>query len=280
MEHDTKRITILVDDRSIDTALVAEHGFSLWIEGDGVRILFDAGQSDACIHNAKAWGIDPARATHLILSHGHYDHTGAVGHLLEHNPAMRVVCHAGVFAPRYSRQADGVMKPVGLSSESLATLHAKFDSIHWLCSPQSVSPAIGVTGPVPRHSPYEDAGGDFFLDPRAARPDEIIDDASLWLHTPEGMIIVTGCCHAGLINTVGYIQEITGVNRIRAIIGGFHLLHASPERIEKTIAMLSVLACERIIPCHCTGDYAIGAMRAKVGACVIPGAAGMSFCFA
>jgi 7,8-dihydropterin-6-yl-methyl-4-(beta-D-ribofuranosyl)aminobenzene 5'-phosphate synthase len=192
---------------------------------------------------------------------------------------MNILCHSGVFAPRYSRQAHGAMKPVGLGPESSARLHARIDSIHWLCSPISVSPAIGVTGPIPRQSPHEDVGGDFFLDPRAARPDDIVDDSALWLHTSEGMIVITGCCHAGLINTISHIQNITGVDRIRAIIGGFHLLHASCERIEQTVAMLSDLACERIIACHCTGDHAFAAIRARLGGCVVRGAAGMSFCF-
>jgi len=120
-------ITILVDNQSSKAELHSEHGLSLWIEADDKRILFDTGQSEMLIRNAKVLGIDLRTADTLVLSHGHYDHTGGVAAVLDLNPEISVYCHPGVFMPRYSRQPDGKMKPVGINAKASNDLHKIID---------------------------------------------------------------------------------------------------------------------------------------------------------
>ena len=142
-----------------------------------------------------------------------------------------------------------------------------------------LAPHIGLTGPVPRTTSYEDVGGPFFLDKAGDTPDPIIDDQSLWIATPAGLIVCTGCCHAGLINTLQYIQNISGISRVRAIIGGFHLVNADSTRLHRTVEALHRIGPERLIPCHCTGSGAIDVLQAAFGDIVTPCRSGDVFHF-
>ena len=262
-------ITALVDNRSEDQRLLTEHGLSLWIEADGRHILFDTGQSDYFLHNAETLGINPRDADTLVISHGHYDHTGGVVALLKVNPTPRIYCHPGIFIPRYSRQADGNMKPIGLSRTTADALHRRVDTIHWVSRPLFLTKNIGVTGPIPRVAAFEDTGGAFFLDPGGKRPDMVEDDVAMWFSTAGGLVVVTGCCHSGIVNTIAYISSITGANPVASVIGGLHLLHASAERIEATCDYLQSSGVGKIVPFHCTGEEAVAHFERRFGEAVV-----------
>ncbi|MBN1308140.1 MAG: MBL fold metallo-hydrolase [Chitinispirillaceae bacterium] len=258
-------VTILIDNRSEDPRFLAEHGLSLCIQADDRRILFDAGQSDTFFYNAEKLNIELRSIDTLVLSHGHYDHTGGVGRMLEINPALEVYCHPGVFILRYSRRPDGSMKPIGLSKATADALHRCVDTIHWISRPIWLTEDIGITGPIPRRTVFEDTGGAFFLDPEAERPDPVEDDCAMWFITGRGVTVITGCCHSGLVNTIEQVRSITGALPGIAIIGGFHLLHASMERIEATCDYLHSAGVGKIVPCHCTGEAAVECMEQRFG---------------
>ena len=139
--------------------------------------------------------------------------------------------------------------------------------------------AIGLTGPIPRRTPYEDTGGPFFLDPDLRHPDPIEDDLALWIRTYEGLVVCVGCCHAGLINTLDHIRRLSGVSRIRAVIGGFHLVNADTQRLAQTVNVLADREVDRVVPCHCTGDPAIRALENALGDKTLRGAAGQTHRF-
>jgi 7,8-dihydropterin-6-yl-methyl-4-(beta-D-ribofuranosyl)aminobenzene 5'-phosphate synthase len=267
-------ITIIVNDVAGKNALIAEHGLSLWIETDKHHILFDTGQSNALMNNARALGIDLETADAVVLSHGHYDHTGGLSAVLDMNTKGIVYGHPGVAVPRYSMRPDETRRSIGIPSASLTALF-KCERVQWIPGPRYRGDSIGLTGPIPRLTQFEDTGGNFFLDPEGKRADPIEDDLSMFVTTSQGLVIVTGCCHSGIVNTVRYIQNLRPGEKIRAVIGGLHLLHASAERLEQTIAELKKLQLERIVACHCTGDDAIRAMKASPGDIVTEGAAGM-----
>lgn len=267
-------ITILVDNRSNQDNLKSEHGLSLWIEADDRKILFDAGQSDILLQNAKTLGIDLSSADTFIISHGHYDHTGGLESILQVNPSINIYCHSGVFSPRYSRQPDGRTKPVGMQKKAYAALHKKFDHIKWVNTPRFLNDHIGITGPIPRKSTFEDTGGAFYFDYDAKRPDLINDDMAMWFRTGQGLCIVTGCCHSGLVNTISYIQSLEPEIPVYMILGGLHLVNASGERIKNTCDFLNSLNINQIIPCHCTGDKAVEYMQNRLGKSVEPGEVG------
>ncbi len=267
-------ITILVDNNSVNPQLASEHGLSIWIEADDFRFLFDTGQSDSLIQNAEMLGIDLSTADALVLSHGHYDHTGGIVEVLNLNPGITVYCHPGVFVPRYSRQPDGTMKPVGMTPEASDALHKKNNFLHWVSGPTLISADIGITSQVPRITAFEDTGGAFYLDAEAMLPDMIDDDLAMWIRTESGIVIITGCCHSGLVNTLKYIEKLSDVSEIHTVIGGFHLLHASPERMKKTCDYLQSKKIARLVSCHCTGENAAKYLQKQCGEKLVSGAVG------
>lgn len=272
------RITIVVDN-NVQGALASEHGWSTWIESDGKKIIFDTGQGPALESNIPKLGIDIEAADILVLSHGHYDHTGGLPYVIAEAPNIELYCHPGVVQPRYAIR-DGKARSIGIPHASAEALE-RFppERLHWVPEPVMLTKTIGLTGPVPRVTPYEDTGGPFYLDPRGAHPDLIEDDQALWIQTAEGLVVCMGCAHAGLINTLYYIQGLTKITRIRAVLGGFHLMAAGEERLQATVAALRELAPETLIPCHCTGEAAARRLRDDLGQSVTPGAAGMTFWF-
>lgn len=270
-------IRILVDNR-VDDGLIQEHGFSVWIEASGQRILFDTGQGTALGHNAKQLGCDLGRTDMLVLSHGHYDHSGAVSHVVRTAPSSRMFCHSNAFLPRYSIRPGEAPRLLSMPfSDGKAFLDVSDSRITWVTGPLMIGPDLGVSGPIARLHPLEDTGGPFFLDPEGRHPDPIRDDMSLWIAGEHGLIIITGCCHAGLINTVEQIRTTSGIEKVFAIIGGFHLLNASSQRLETTCAAIRSWNPEIVIPCHCTGDKAQASLVESLGSRVIPGYAGLRF---
>jgi len=267
-------ITILVDNKA-ENGLATEHGFAAWIEADGRNILFDTGQSTALEYNCLQLGFDCAAADSLILSHGHYDHTGGVPGVLKRNSAVQVYFHPAAMADRYSLRPDSPPK-------NIAMPHAARDSLKQLPAgrvtlvekPCRLSPSIGITGTIPRHHPAEHPDSLLYLDPDGRTPDPVVDDMALWIISAHGLVIITGCCHAGLINTINYIRRVSGIDIVYAVIGGFHLKNASRKRIACTCRALQEWNPVKVIPCHCTGEEAITQMQNETDIHIIPGYAG------
>ena len=125
-----------------------------------------------------------------------------------------------------------------------------------------------LTGPVPRYTAFEDVGGAFCRDPEGAVADPIADDQALYIDTPRGIVVVLGCAHAGVINTVNYVRALTGGKPLHMVVGGMHLANASRERVAATVAALGHARIDRLLPAHCTGPDATAALRAAFpGAC-------------
>ena len=271
------RMTILVDNQAGEE-LTAEIGFALWLETEGLHVLFDTGQS-ALESNARALGINLAQTDILVLSHGHYDHTGGISQVLRQAPQADVYCHPGVTKPRYG-VTDGASRPIQMQPESTAALdELPRHRLHCLEQPLSLHKRIGLSGPIPRETSYEDTGGAFYLDPEGIHSDLIEDDLALWTQTHDGLIVCVGCAHAGIVNTINHIQRLADGRRIHAVIGGFHLLNASRQRLDETIQGLRLLDPDMLIPCHCTGDFAVAQLREALGERVVLGAAGKTFQF-
>lgn len=276
MNLESIKMTILADNNPLD-GFESEHGFSLWIETNDTRILFDTGQRDAMLNNANKLGVPLHRANFLVLSHGHYDHTGGLPSIIELAPAVHVFCHPGVGRSRYSVRKENV-KSIGMSAASKTALEKlPPDRIHEMTQPVEISRGIGITGKIPRTNDYETTGGPFFFDESGTLADPIEDDMAMWMHTEKGLVIVFGCGHAGLINTLSYIEQITSPTKIHTLIGGFHLVEASRERIDRTIAALLDMNLDLIIPCHCTGNASIQKLTEKFGNRVVIGEAGNTY---
>lgn len=271
-------ITILVDNEA-GAGLEAEHGFSIWVDTGDRRLLFDTGQGELLLANAAALNIDLAAADTVILSHGHYDHSGGLGPLLHHCHSFDLYCHPAAVHPRYAirnHQAKSLQMP----RAAMAALD-RFpqEHLHWVQQSILLAPDIGLTGPILRETDFEDTGGPFFLDQAGHRPDPVDDDLALWIGTDSGLIVLVGCAHSGLINTLQQVKRQNPGQRIRAVIGGFHLVNADRRRMERTIQALRRMEPEQIIPCHCTGEEAVEQLRHAFGKHCRPGMAGMQLSF-
>lgn len=269
------KITILMDNQA-KPGFLSEHGFSVWIESDGQKILFDSGSSDALTHNAAKMGIDLSEADQLVLSHGHYDHTGYVAELLHINPQLKVVMHPATTRQRFSIHPNVGPRDISMSLEARSALDAHATACKTITEKScELGNGVGSSGSIPRNNVSETTGGPFFLDPKGQFPDWIEDDQSLWVNTSHGLVIITGCCHAGLMNTVEHIQSVTGETKIYAIIGGLHLKHALKQRVQETVAALKKWNPTFLVPCHCTGDAVIKILQQEFGKSVKPGYAGL-----
>ena len=255
MAHNSIKMKIVVDNEA-GPGFLAEHGFSLWVEAYDRKILFDTGQGKALLHNATALNIVPREADLVILSHGHYDHSGGLPEVLRPPHHIDIYCHAAAFLPRYSI-SEGIAEPVKMPPEAMICINGQPENkLHWVTKPLKLGEHIGITGQIPRRNDFENTGGSFYLDQDGKRADPINDDMAFWIKTPMGLVICIGCCHAGIINTLSFIKELTGETKIHTIIGGLHLLNADPARLAKTVSELKRFNIEHIIPCHCTGDGA------------------------
>lgn len=257
------KITTLVNN-TMPRPLRSEHGLAFWIEYAGRNILFDTGQTDALMYNADLLDIDLSKTDIIILSHGHYDHTGGFKAVLDAAPNAVVYLHPDAPKVRYSHPLGKPAKNVSMPSdacEKIAELVPK-GNVFYTAKPTTISANLLVTGTIPRITEYEDTGGPFYLDKQRQQEDPLADDQALLLETAKGLVVILGCAHAGLINTLEYAGEITG-KPIHAVIGGMHLRAASDKRMEKTIETLNKYNCEILAPCHCSGDLAVKLLQQK-----------------
>lgn len=265
MSDQTVRITLLVDNES-PPDLTAEHGFAAWIETGGQRILFDSGQGTALASNARQLGIDLSRASTLVLSHGHYDHSGGVPDFLAANPCATVLFGRGLGTARFSCHPNQAPRAIGIGDTVDLALRAlpahRRSEIASFCY---LAPSIGISGPIARQAAFEDTGGPFFLDQEQRHPDLIGDELAMWFETSKGLLVLTGCCHSGLVNTITHIRLISGIERVHAIVGGLHLLNASADRLEQTMRFIADCAPDCMIPCHCTGQQVVEQLRSSLG---------------
>ena len=246
-------ITTLVENSVHARGLLAEHGLSFHLQVGSRGLLFDTGQSDLFLHNALKLRISLANAEAIVLSHGHNDHTGGLMAAHEAAPQARLFLHRAALTQKFVRKPDSTTRSIGMDEATAETIRRAAKAVVWTRNPTEVLDGIFVTGEIPRQNTFEDTGGPFFRDAAGAQPDPLLDDQALYFDTQEGLVVLFGCGHAGVVNTLDYVQHLTGGRPIHTILGGLHLLTASPERMEKTIAAFRRLDIKRLAPAHCTG---------------------------
>jgi 7,8-dihydropterin-6-yl-methyl-4-(beta-D-ribofuranosyl)aminobenzene 5'-phosphate synthase len=263
------RITVLVENTAHGPCVLAEHGLSYWIEHNGKHILLDSGQGGVLATNAYKLKIALYDLDSLILSHGHYDHTGGVAETLKHDRSVAVFAHPAAFAKKYARNNDGTARAIGMPYPSEKAIRETRNQLVPTTQPTVVFDGLTATGPVPRLTDFEDTGGPFFLDESCTQPDPLEDDQSVFIDTAEGTVVLLGCAHSGVINTLHYIRQLTDNRPIHAVIGGMHLVGASSRRIARTIEELKQIGVRRLAPAHCTGMPATVALwTAFPGICI------------
>ena len=269
-------ITILVDNNSGE-GLAAEHGYALWLKRGERVILFDTGDRGVLVNNCQLLGKDLASVTDLVLSHGHYDHSGGVDHVVNASPGLHVYLHpAATEVPRYSHK-DGGCVVAQMPSHSLHSLAQLPESRrHHVAESLELEDGLGLTGYIARENEYEDTGGVFSFDQQKLHCDPIQDDMALWTRSPRGLVICVGCSHAGIVNTLERIMALTGESAIDTIVGGLHLKNATDDRLRRTASALNKMDIKRLIGCHCTGDAAFQYLSQHLNCTVEKGYAGLS----
>ena len=257
------RITILCENcvGSISGTL-GEHGFSALIEPvGGDPLLFDTGQGMTLLHNSKRMNKDLSKVKQVVLSHGHYDHAGGLKSLLEECGPKQVFGHPFVFQPRYRVKDTGDCYPISIpvSRDDLETAGATFDLAKEF---RSIAPGIYLTGEVPRVTAFETGDQGIYCDCDGQDADKTTDDQSLVLESDKGLVLVLGCCHAGIINTIEHVANMTGRRDIYAVIGGTHLGFCGEEQLGSTVAALRKLGIKKLAVSHCTG-FAASARLAR-----------------
>ncbi len=269
------KITLLVENTSLQRGILGEHGLAYWIEKGSHRLLFDSGQSGIIEHNAGMLNIPLNQTEAIILSHGHYDHTGGIPAVFKHVTPDRCFIHPRAFEPKYSRHVKQTVRDVGMPQTSRDTLSQSACRIIETDKPTQITCGLYVTGPIPRKHEFENTGGEFYLDENAKRSDPLLDDQAVYINTIHGTVVLLGCAHAGLINTLDYIKSLTNNTTIYAVIGGMHLTKASNTRMDNTISALQKEKIHYLIPVHCTGYPAVLKLWNAFSYRCRPGFAGM-----
>lgn len=246
------KITVLVENTAGKLGVLAEHGLATLIETGGEKILFDSGQGFVLEHNLGRLKLSLTDVKTVVLSHGHYDHTGGLHTALSMMNRPAVYAHPAAIKPKFARNADGSSRAIGMPEADRQALLTQSEWIQ-VEAPVKLPCGLQLTGPVPRTTDFEDTGGPFYRDIACTDPDPIEDDQAAFIETKNGTVVILGCAHAGVINTLKYIQKLTGKRPIHTVIGGMHLHSASVKRIDKTIKALRELNIHCMFPCHCTG---------------------------
>lgn len=247
------KITILVENYA-DSLPFSEWGFSAFIELGEKKYLFDTGYSgSSLIANAKTSGINLKNINGIILSHGHYDHTGGLKEVLEETGAKEIITHPAVFHKKYTiTNKNKVYGGIKYTKEYLEdVLGASFNFQEKF---YKISEKIYMTGEVPITNDFEKIPQQFQIkvSDNEYVPDTFLDDNSIIINTDKGLVIIFGCAHRGIVNIMNYAKEKLN-NKIRAIIGGTHLIGASEDHFNYVINYLKNENISLIAPGHCTG---------------------------
>jgi len=263
-------ITCLVDNAvRRGSALWGEHGVAFLVETEANRVLFDTGQSGAVLlHNMGMLGLDPQTISALVVSHAHYDHTGSLPALLEEiRGGIPLYAHSALFRERFSLR-QGKLASIGMPLRRDALTSRVV--LHLSERPQQVSPGIWTTGEIVSRTEPEGRSANHLVEGAGClAPDPYRDDMSLVVEIPAGLVLLCGCCHAGLLNTLAHVRR-TFDRPVVVIAGGTHLVSADLEHLQRVgEALLEMGSMQRLYLNHCSGEEAFHAMWLALGADIV-----------
>lgn len=267
------KIQFLIENKTENNRCVAEHGLSIYIEAQGHKILFDAGASDRLIENARALGIDLSRINEVIISHGHYDHTGGVPAFCKKNQKAKIYIHQDAFAPFFGMK-NGTMETrtsgIRWTAEEKAEIEPRLyltNRLHW------IDENIMVSGTVPDRPGQKMTGQFFIKEGDTFVPDPMNHEQLLIIREKSGLYIFSGCSHKGVMAAIDYTKEMFPGKKIAGLIAGMHLYTADQATRREVAEQLEREEIPMVMPVHCTGIEGICQIKNLLkDRCVIPSA--------
>ncbi|KYH39238.1 MAG: hypothetical protein AYL28_001000 [Candidatus Bathyarchaeota archaeon B23] len=264
------RVITIADNMAYKPRLWGHWGLSFLLEfedsrGRGHRILFDTGGSrEAFLHNVREMEIPLDEVEGLVVSHGHLDHTAALVEAVGEGGGVRVYAHPYAFQPRFFENREGKRREVGVpEGEGVAEIEEAGGEILLAREPVEVAPGVWTTGEIPRESfetvpPPSERGRRIIVVDGEEREDVIWDDLSLWMDVEGlGPVVVTGCCHSGIVNTLNHVGGVGGFDGFYGVLGGLHLVGRDEGYIRRTLEAVKPFDLRMVSPCHCTGFRAM-----------------------
>lgn len=267
-------LLVLVDNGVSCDTLHKEHGLSVLLQRDGRRMVFDAGESGSVVrHNAAQLGEELAGVEGAIVSHGHCDHTGGLDTMVAERPGLNIYAHPGAFSRRWSDHAGSSMRDISCP-HALAKLCDRGAVFHAIRGPEMLADWLVLSGPIGGQAPP----GPFVI----RKGEEIIvdsfeDELFCLIRGDGGWVVLTGCCHRGLANTLRAARFLAHDEPIRAIVGGLHLHQADETELTGVVGLLERYGSPTLYPCHCTGERAVEFLARRLGEKVRPVQAGCRF---
>ena len=249
------KIFILNDDRCSSGEFSHIHGFSAWVDVDGYKFLFDAGQEDCFMKNAARLGLDLDRIQCVVLSHGDYDHGNGLKFL---NLKRRVplFCHPDFELYRKSKRT-GNFDGLNQTQEELSQKYDIKLCKEWF----EISKGIYFLGQIERNTNFET--GNLPMTDETGKDYPHFDDSGVAIIAKDGLIVIAGCSHSGICNIVSHAQKVTGVEKVLAVIGGFHLKKVN-EQTEKTMEFFERTKVKHLVLGHCTSDEVCDYFKEKL----------------
>jgi 7,8-dihydropterin-6-yl-methyl-4-(beta-D-ribofuranosyl)aminobenzene 5'-phosphate synthase len=271
----TVRITTLVENTVSWANLLGEWGLSMFVETDDFVFLSDAGTTDAAAKNALVLGVPLSNVEAITISHGHFDHAGGLPFLFQLiRKGVQVIGHPAMWERKYAYHPGQQMcgYDMGDDYEFIGVPYAQEELEKWGAkfvmetAPVWLTDNIVTSGEVPMVTGYETIDPMLLvLEDGEYKPDPLADDLSTFIKTDKGLVAVLGCAHRGMVNHLLRGLELTGTDRVYAVIGGTHLIAADSARIDKTIKALRDMGVQKIAASHCTGLRAACVLEREFG---------------